>query len=240
MTGFESVLLAAGRGRRMMPLTAAIPKTLLPLGGEPLLHHVLRRLEQAGSSTTRILIDDGPSRLIRDHLDAVRAQGCVTERMLVSFEEVCTVAAPEPMQALASITMGRLPVLAVHSDELIPAAISAALARLSAKYGCVVTAMVAPGLNRPRLLQLPEITEMRPGETPPTEFRIVGQAALPVAVLHRLTAGELPATTLVGLLNLLAKQNEQVLALTWPGPYLDVGELWRYQAAVQAWEGIRP
>jgi NDP-sugar pyrophosphorylase family protein len=236
VSGFESVLLAAGRARRMMPLTAVLPKVLLPLGGEPILHHLLRRLEKAGASTTRILIDTGPYRLIRDHLAAV-PQDWLSGQMAVRFEEVCTLTSPDPMQALASRPVGRLPVLVLHSDELVPAAISGALARLSAKHGSVVTAMVAPGLTRPRLLRVPHVTEVGPGETPPRDFRIVGQAALPVGVLHRLADGELAAATLVELIGLLTRRQEQVLALAWPGPYADVGELWRYEAAVRSLGG---
>lgn len=43
-----AMLLAAGLGTRMRPLTAATPKPLLPLGGRPLLDHALDRLALAG------------------------------------------------------------------------------------------------------------------------------------------------------------------------------------------------
>ncbi len=44
----RAVLLAAGEGKRMRPLTANRPKVLLPAGPEPLLHRLLRQLSQAG------------------------------------------------------------------------------------------------------------------------------------------------------------------------------------------------
>ncbi len=43
-----AMLLAAGLGSRMRPLTADIAKPLLPLGGRPLLDHALDRLALAG------------------------------------------------------------------------------------------------------------------------------------------------------------------------------------------------
>lgn len=44
----SAMLLAAGLGTRMRPLTADIAKPLLPLGGRPLLDHALDRLALAG------------------------------------------------------------------------------------------------------------------------------------------------------------------------------------------------
>ena len=46
-----AMVLAAGRGTRMRPLTEHTPKPLLPLGGKPLLDHALNRLHEAGVET---------------------------------------------------------------------------------------------------------------------------------------------------------------------------------------------
>ena len=44
----KAMILAAGRGERMRPLTDATPKPLLKVGREPLIGWHLRRLQQAG------------------------------------------------------------------------------------------------------------------------------------------------------------------------------------------------
>jgi len=44
----HAMILAAGRGERLRPLTDALPKPLLEVGGKPLLFHHLERLAQAG------------------------------------------------------------------------------------------------------------------------------------------------------------------------------------------------
>ena len=42
------MILAAGRGERLRPLTESIPKTMVPIGDKPLLEHVVRLLSSHG------------------------------------------------------------------------------------------------------------------------------------------------------------------------------------------------
>ena len=44
----RAVVLAAGLGTRLRPLTATVPKPLLPVLGRPLVEHTLERLEAIG------------------------------------------------------------------------------------------------------------------------------------------------------------------------------------------------
>ena len=54
-TPIIAMVLAAGRGNRMRPLTDACPKPLLPLGGKPLMQWTLERLADGGF--TRVVVN---------------------------------------------------------------------------------------------------------------------------------------------------------------------------------------
>jgi NDP-sugar pyrophosphorylase family protein len=49
-----AVILAAGEGRRLRPLTSVVPKALCPVGNVPLLEHALRRVAGLGLSEVAV------------------------------------------------------------------------------------------------------------------------------------------------------------------------------------------
>lgn len=60
----KAMLLAAGRGTRLAPLTDSLPKILAPLGGRPLLEHQLDYLQASG--VTELALN------VHHHADQVR------------------------------------------------------------------------------------------------------------------------------------------------------------------------
>lgn len=92
-----AMVLAAGKGERMRPLTLAVPKPLVELAGRPLIDHVLDRLASAGVETAivnvhyladvleqRLARRDGtkPKIVISDERDALLDTGGGAKRAL--------------------------------------------------------------------------------------------------------------------------------------------------------------
>lgn len=71
----HALVLAAGLGERMRPLTDALPKPLIRLSGKPMLDHVLDRLGQAGVTNAVVNVHYLPG-LIEAHL-RTRIKPCI-------------------------------------------------------------------------------------------------------------------------------------------------------------------
>ena len=51
----KAVILAAGKGTRMLPLTLEIPKVLVPINGKPFLYYILSHLKQIGITDIAVI-----------------------------------------------------------------------------------------------------------------------------------------------------------------------------------------
>jgi MurNAc alpha-1-phosphate uridylyltransferase len=59
------MVLAAGLGTRMRPLTDTMPKPMVPVAGKPLLDHVLDRLAEADVATAVVNVHYLPDQIVR-------------------------------------------------------------------------------------------------------------------------------------------------------------------------------
>ncbi len=64
----RAVITAAGYSSRFLPITKAIPKEMLPIGDRPVIHYILKELEDAGITEVLILIGRGRECLL-NYLD---------------------------------------------------------------------------------------------------------------------------------------------------------------------------
>jgi NDP-sugar pyrophosphorylase family protein len=229
---FDAVLLAAGHGTRMRPLTNVIPKALLPYRDRPLLHAVLEELFAAGASRTRILIGSGPSQLIRKHLESAELTTAGWSTTDVETIEISLTQSPEPVQALSQfLPPSSRVLLAAHCDEIVPAQVTRLLAQASASANNPVIAVLNRSLSAPRIVKLRAAQPLLGTalQQLPDDLRMTGRMALPADLVRELRLGEITARTLAELVAVLLRLGRPVLALQWPGPYQDVGDLWRYR-----------
>ena len=52
----KAVIIAAGMGKRLNPITSTIPKPMIPLGGKPLLEHSILSLREVGITEVLIIV----------------------------------------------------------------------------------------------------------------------------------------------------------------------------------------
>ena len=61
----KAMILAAGMGTRLRPLTDAIPKALVDMGGLPMIEHVIRRLVAVGVTEVVVNLFHLPDQIVR-------------------------------------------------------------------------------------------------------------------------------------------------------------------------------
>lgn len=80
----KAMVLAAGRGKRLRPLTDTCPKPMIPLGGKPLLEHVITLLARHGFDELVLNLHHLPQ-LIQNYFGDGRSWKV---RLTYSYEEV--------------------------------------------------------------------------------------------------------------------------------------------------------
>ncbi len=125
----EAILLAAGLGERMRPLTDATPKPLLPLGGRALIDHALDRLAAAGVGRVVVNAHWQGDRLAR-HL---AARPGPPETMLRHEPKLLGIGGAVAA-ALATGALGPDPFFVINGDIFWLDGPSPALARLAAGF----------------------------------------------------------------------------------------------------------
>jgi MurNAc alpha-1-phosphate uridylyltransferase len=104
------MILAAGRGERMRPLTDHVPKSLLPAGGRPLVVHLIERLARAGITELVVNVSHLAALIERELGDGSR-HGV---RIAYSREEQALETGGGIAYALS--LLGEAPFVAVNSD----------------------------------------------------------------------------------------------------------------------------
>jgi len=104
------MILAAGRGERMRPLTDRVPKPLLPVAGRPLIAHLIERLARAGFAELVVNVSHLAAQVERELGDGSRHGARITySREAVALETAGGIAYALPL-------LGSGPFVVVNSD----------------------------------------------------------------------------------------------------------------------------
>lgn len=127
MTPKTALVLAAGLGTRMRPLTNDRPKALVEVGGRALIDHVLDRLADAGVETAVVNVHAFADRL-EGHLTARR-----TPRIVISDERACLLETGGGLKKARPL-VGDDPILVANIDSVWLENGVSALERLTAAW----------------------------------------------------------------------------------------------------------
>ncbi|HYL06574.1 MAG TPA: NDP-sugar synthase [Thermoanaerobaculia bacterium] len=239
----RALVLAAGLGMRLRPLTGNMPKPLLPVLGEPILGHTLRRLAAAGCEAAAINLHHRGDQIRR-------ALGNVLEGMPLTWsEEPQLLGTLGALQPLAGFFAGADLGLIVNGDSLCRWPLTALLRRHQASGApatLLLTSRADPGefgggvaIDRGGAL-----LSLRPGATSPEPARgtrrlvFAGAHVLSRELLARIAAdpGPVPADVVRDLYEpLLAEQPGSLATLTTGRRWHDLGTPRRYLAATLDW-----
>lgn len=232
----NAIILSAGLGTRMRPLTLTKPKPLIEVAGQPLIDHCLDWVSAAGIE--RVVVNTS---YLAEQLEAHLATR-VAPKVQFSREE------PAPLEtgggiAKALTLLGNAPFLAMNSDAIIPPQASHPIAMLEAAWGddidflmLVVHQKHAIGWEKPGgdfVMDENRVRRPQDGEVAPYVFTGV-EIIHPRAFLHCPEGA-------FSLSRLWNKQVDaggfftRVRAIEYSGPWLNVGDLAGLKAAEDYW-----
>ncbi|NOU31994.1 MAG: NDP-sugar synthase, partial [Polyangiaceae bacterium] len=220
------MILAAGLGTRLMPLTAHLPKPLVPVGDAPVLDHVLRGLE--GVARGKVVVN-------AYHLSGALRAACDPARIVVVTEEALLGTAGGVRNAEPSLGDGD--VLVWNGDILAPTLRSRDLVAAHRAESALATLAVRPrsaGEGNVGVDAAGRVVRLR-GQRFGTEVR--GGEFLGIHVLGPALRALLPAQgCLVGDVYLpQLGEGAHLRAFFTDAPFSDIGSLETYRVANRAW-----
>jgi N-acetyl-alpha-D-muramate 1-phosphate uridylyltransferase len=194
----RAMVLAAGLGSRMRPLTDTIPKPLIKVAGKPLIDHVLDRLAQTGVERAVVNIHHFGEQLQQHLAQRKRPQIIISDErgLLLGTGGGVKKSLPE---------LGNAPFFHINSDTIWIDGVKPNLARLADAFNpgtmdaLLLLAPTAGSIGysgRGDFTMSPEGTLRRRAEQEVAPFVYAGAAILSPALFKGAPSGELSLTTL--------------------------------------------
>ncbi len=213
----KAIILAAGLGERMRPLSTSVPKAMMPFAGKPIIDHTVKCLMDWGVKDILINLHHAPSPLVEYVRNGSFPESCIA----FSFEPEIRGTGGAIRQA--SWFIGKDPFWIINSDivfELDPEVLAGEFARRRALACLWVTSRAGPRTVDVRNHKIESFSSAKPG----TEFTAT------FCGLHLVSPGIMefiPNDTFSSVISAYAaaiKDGRRVLAVEDPGSYwADIG-----------------
>jgi N-acetyl-alpha-D-muramate 1-phosphate uridylyltransferase len=232
VTPTKAMVLAAGLGTRMRPLTDHMPKPLVSVAGQPLLDHVLDKLARAGVVEAVVNVHYLPDQII-DHV-----AGRARPRVIIS-DERNEVLGTGGAVVRALPLLGHAPFFHVNADTLWIDGVRPNLARLAEAFDPArmdILLLMAPttssiGYNgRGDYAMLPDGALRKRKEHQVVPFVYAGAAILSPSLFANAPSGEFSLTKLFDAAN----EQERLFGLRLDGVWMHVGTPEAVHAAEEA------
>ncbi len=232
VTPTKAMVLAAGLGLRMRPLTERMPKPLVPVAGRALLDHVLDKLGDAGVSEAVVNVHYLPDQII-DHVAAR-----VKPRVTISDERDQVLGTGGGVVKALPL-LGQAPFFHVNADTMWIDGVRPNLARLAEAFDPArmdVLLLMAPtassigydGRGDYAMLADGALRKRREHQVVP--FVYAGAAIMSPSLFANAPKGEFPLTQLFDSAN----EQERLFGLRLDGVWMHVGTPDAVQAAEEA------
>lgn len=228
----RAVILAGGKGTRLLPYTVALPKPLMPVGEMPILEIIVRQLKQAGISDLTLSVGH-----LHTLLQAYFGKG---ERWGVSMDYSLE---KEPLGTAGPIALvDRLsdPFLVMNGD-LLSSIDFRDMLETHRRSGAIVTIASYPKEVKIQLgvLETEEGRLARYVEKPVINYRVsMGIYAVNREALGYIEPGE--RLDLPDLIRRLIEDGRHVNLYGFDGYWRDIGTMDEYTAANAEFESVRP
>ncbi|WP_027580979.1 nucleotidyltransferase family protein [Bradyrhizobium sp. Ai1a-2] len=232
VTPHKAMVLAAGLGLRMRPLTDHMPKPLVSVAGQPLLDHVLDKLAAAGVSEAVVNVHYLPDQII-EHVKTRKQP-----RVIIS-DERGKVLGTGGAVVKALPLLGHEPFFHVNADTMWIDGVRPNLARLAEIFDPAkmdILLLMAPTANsigyggRGDYSMLPDGALRKRREHQVVPFVYAGAAIMSPSIFADAPAGEFSLTRLFDRAN----EQERLFGLRLDGVWMHVGTPDAVQAAEEA------
>src|SRR5271165_2051134 len=228
----KAMVLAAGLGLRMRPLTERMPKPLVPVAGRPLLDHVLDKLGEAGVTEAVVNVHYLPDQII----DHVATRG--SPRVIISDERDQVLGTGGGVVKALPL-LGQQPFFHVNSDTMWIDGVQSNLKRLAQAFDPArmdILLLMAPTANsigyggRGDYTMLPDGALRKRREHQVVPFVYAGAAIMSPSLFADAPAGEFSLTTMFDRAN----ERERLFGLRLDGVWMHVGSPDAISAAEEA------